>query len=174
MTGSGASDQIYYILSDALGSSRVITDSSGTVCFDADYFPFGAEIAEYTSTCYSNYKFAGKERDPESGLDNSAARYYSSQLARFMIPDPSSILLANFADPQQLNLYSYVRNDPTGLIDPTGLDIQCHSLETATLYQMNPETEEIEAVPFPQQVCQNVPDNPGESQPNNPTKDSRH
>ena len=81
-------EAIYYYFTDHLGSSRVMTTSAGTVCFDADYYPYGAEIAEYASSCASSYKFTGKERDPESGLDYFGARYMSSQFGRFMIPDP--------------------------------------------------------------------------------------
>jgi len=60
----------------------------------------------------------GKERDPESGLDNFGARYNASTMGRFMSPDPLGGLLA---DPQTLNKYAYVRNNPTTLIDPTGM-----------------------------------------------------
>ncbi len=64
------------------------------------------------------YKFTGKERDAESGLDNFGARYNSSQYARFMTPDPMG---GKLADPQTLNKYPYVRNNPLTLTDPTGL-----------------------------------------------------
>jgi RHS repeat-associated protein len=67
-------------------------------------------------------KFTGKERDSESGLDNSVFRYYGSSLGRFMSPDPSGMDLANPLDPQQLNLYAYARNNPLTFTDPFGLD----------------------------------------------------
>ena len=66
------------------------------------------------------YKFTGKERDAESGLDYFGARYYGSMMGRFMSPDP----LLNSGhpdDPQSWNRYSYVRNNPLSRIDPTGL-----------------------------------------------------
>lgn len=60
--------------------------------------------------------FTGKERDTESGLDDFGARYFASNLGRFMTPDwadkPASVPYANFGDPQSLNLYSYVENGP--------------------------------------------------------------
>lgn len=68
------------------------------------------------------YKFTGKERDAESGLDNFGARYMGSSLGRFMSPDPVFISADQVLDPQGLNLYAYVRNNPLSLTDPTGLD----------------------------------------------------
>jgi RHS repeat-associated protein len=66
------------------------------------------------------HKSTGKERDPESGLDYFIARYNSSSLGRFMSPDP---LGGRILDPQTLNKYSYVRNNPLNLIEPTGMYI---------------------------------------------------
>ncbi|HET6933107.1 MAG TPA: RHS repeat-associated core domain-containing protein [Candidatus Acidoferrum sp.] len=71
------------------------------------------------------HKFTGKERDAESGLDNFGARYNASSPGRFMSPDPLYLELHRLVDPQQLNLYSYVRNNPLNLTDATGLDITC-------------------------------------------------
>jgi RHS repeat-associated protein len=76
-------------------------------------------MSDYVSNCPSTYKFAGKERDFESGLDNSVARYYASLNARFISPDPSG---GHRSDPQTLNKYAYARNNPLNLTDPTGLD----------------------------------------------------
>ncbi len=46
------------------------------------------------------YKFTGKERDAESGLDYFGARYYASSMGRFMSPDPSGLLAAKPANPR--------------------------------------------------------------------------
>lgn len=77
------------------------------------------------------YKYTGKERDTESGLDMFGARYYGSSLGRFMTPDwaskPVNVPYAHFGNPQSLNLYSYVQNNPTTLGDPDG-----HCTDTMT------------------------------------------
>ena len=78
-------------------------------------------IQRSVSECY---KFTGKERDSESGLDMFGARYYGSSLGRFMTPDwtakPVTVPYAHFGNPQSLNLYSYVQNNPTTVGDPDG------------------------------------------------------
>jgi RHS repeat-associated protein len=66
----------------------------------------------------------GKERDTESGNDYFDARYYSSAMGRFMSPDWSAkedpVPYASLDDPQSLNLYSYVRNNPLTRVDADG------------------------------------------------------
>jgi RHS repeat-associated protein len=66
----------------------------------------------------------GKERDAESGNDYFMARYYNSATGRFLSPDWSAkvqpVPYAKLDDPQSLNLYSYVRNNPMSRTDPTG------------------------------------------------------
>lgn len=111
----------YFVHSDHLGSTRLLTDLSRHVYDSLDYQPFGEQIAGDTGT---KHKFTGKERDSESGLDNFGARYYGSNLGRFMSPDwaarPTVVPYAIFGDPQSLNLYGYVRNDPVSRADLDG------------------------------------------------------
>jgi RHS repeat-associated protein len=77
---------------------------------------------------HTNYKFTGKERDTESGNDYFEARYYSSAMGRFMSPDwsakASPVPYAVLGNPQSLNLYAYVGNNPLRFTDPTGHDLQ--------------------------------------------------
>ena len=82
------------------------------------------------------YKFTAKERDAETGLDFFGARYFSAAQGRFTSPDwaakPEPVPYANLEDPQTLNLYGYVRNNPLskadadghcGLDDPAGCSV---------------------------------------------------
>ena len=82
--------------------------------------------------------FTGKERDAESGLDDFEARFYSSSIGRFMQvdefsggpvdvfdPSPSAAGPLPYADifnPQSLNKYTYVYNNPLRYVDPNGHD----------------------------------------------------
>jgi RHS repeat-associated protein len=111
-----ASGNVYYYFVDATGSTRVVTDSNGNVCFDADYYPYGQEN-DYNATCTPEYKFAGYEYDSETGNYYAYARYYSPRLGRFMSPDP---LGGDVSNPQSLNRYAYVVNNPTNWTDPSG------------------------------------------------------
>ena len=79
-----------YYGQDMLGSSRVMVQYNGTLCYDADFTPFGAELP-YTSTCPQNYKFEGKERDTETGNDDFGARNYSWRYGRWLSSDWSSV-----------------------------------------------------------------------------------
>jgi RHS repeat-associated protein len=101
----------------------VITDASGNIEQQYSYFPYGGLIAS-TGTDPNHYKFTGKERDTESGLDEFGARYYGSSFGRFLTPDwaakPTAVPYASFGNPQSLNLYSYVNNNPTTTRDPDG------------------------------------------------------
>jgi RHS repeat-associated protein len=119
---------VLYYFADHLGTSRTMAQvasgqTTATLCYDADFYPFGGERT-VVNLCGQNYKFTGKERDQESGLDEFGARYYSGGFGRFMIPDwaakPTDVPYANFGNPQSLNLYSYVQNNPTTLGDPDG------------------------------------------------------
>jgi RHS repeat-associated protein len=76
---------------------------------------------------HSAYQFTGKERDAESGYDYFGARYYSSSVGRFMSPDWSvkiePVPYAKLGNPQSLNLFSYVLNNPIALADPDGHEL---------------------------------------------------
>ena len=117
-----------YLSVDHLGSTRMVTDQSGSVISRHDYVPFGEEIASGVAGRLSVWnisdsigqKFTGKERDGESGLDYFGARYYGSSLGRFTSPDPIGIIKQKLFDPQQWNAYGYARNNPLRFMDPTG------------------------------------------------------
>jgi RHS repeat-associated protein len=104
-----------YFHPDHLGSTSVVTTATGTQEQSLAYYPFGGTRAN-TGTLNVPYKYTDKELD-ETGLYFYGARYYDATLGRFVsadsiIPDPTN--------PQDLNRYSYVRNNPLRYIDETG------------------------------------------------------
>jgi RHS repeat-associated protein len=127
-----------YVVSDTLGSTRLLLTSTGSVGERFDYLPFGEELevgiggrtSDYGSIVYpaapdqQDVKFTSKERDAETGLDFFGARYFSSAQGRFTSPDwsaaPQPVPYADLRDPQTLNLYAYVRNNPLNRNDPDG------------------------------------------------------
>ncbi len=118
-----SSGNISFYFADHLGTARAVTNASGAIQDDSDFYPFGGE-RPILSSSGNTYKFTGKERDSESGLDEFGARYYSSALGRFTIPDwaasATAVPYADFGNPQSLNLYSYVKNNPITFEDPDG------------------------------------------------------
>ena len=121
LVGSAAaqsSDEVRYYHSDAIGTVRVITDDTGTVQARYDYLPFGERWPN--SDPADPRMFAGKERDPDTGLDYFGARYYAGQTGRFTSVDPVYTWQENLVDPQRWNRYAYVRNNPQRYIDPDG------------------------------------------------------
>jgi RHS repeat-associated protein len=116
-----SSGNVYYYFEDHLGTATTLSNASGVLCYDADFLPFGYENA-YVTSCSQNYKFTGLERDGETGLDHTLNRKYDSSLGRWLTPDPKR---GNISDPQSLNRYAYVTNNPTALTDPLGASMTC-------------------------------------------------
>jgi RHS repeat-associated protein len=106
---------ISYLHSDHLGSTSKTTGASAST---QTYYPFGA-IRTSSGTVPTDYGFTGQKRDASANLMYYGARYYDPALARFIQPDT---IVPNPIDPQSLNRYSYVRNNPVNRIDPTGHD----------------------------------------------------
>ena len=122
------SSQLQYVHQDLLGSVRMVTGPTGAVVSRHDYEPFGREIPAavggrttipgYTGADNLKQRFTGKERDTETGLDYFLARYLSTPQGRFTSADP---VAGSAANPQSLNGYTYVWNNPTKLTDPSGM-----------------------------------------------------
>jgi RHS repeat-associated protein len=101
-------DAVSYYFSDRLKTASVITNSSGIITADEDYYPWGGEVP-FLSNDSNHYKFTGKERDAETGLDYFGARYYGNWLDRFATPD-DFLKDSHVGDPQSWNKYAYARN----------------------------------------------------------------
>ena len=99
-----------------LGSASVVTDSTGNIVGEQRYYPFG-ETRLATGTLYTDKLFTGQRNITGLGIYHYQSRFYSPKLGRFLSADS---LVPNPANPQDLNRFSYVRNNPIRYIDPTG------------------------------------------------------
>jgi RHS repeat-associated protein len=126
---------LHFYLNDPLGTRRAQTDYAGVLEQSCQSLPFGDAL-----TCSggnlqapTEHHFTGKERDTESGNDYFGARYYASSMGRFMSPDWSAkvepVPYSKLDDPQTLNLYAYVTNNPLTRRD---LDGHCGGYNPAT------------------------------------------
>jgi len=98
---------------DHLGSTTLITNFSGNLVEETTYYPFGSVFEGGNS----RYTYTGKEID-STGLSYYGARYYSADiLRRFTQADT---LILDIYNPQALNRYSYVLNNPYKYTDPSG------------------------------------------------------
>jgi RHS repeat-associated protein len=119
-----------FAVTDWLGTKRVEIGANN--CATAyTGLPFGNGLTPVSVPGYTQcpddateHHFTAKERDAESGNDYFDARYYSSNMGRFMSPDWSAkeepVPYAKLDNPQTLNLYNYMRNNPLGGVDPDG------------------------------------------------------
>jgi RHS repeat-associated protein len=116
---------VHYYFMDHLGSTSIVATAAGAVEEESDYYPFGTEVV-VTGAGANEFKFTGKEHDSETGLNYFSARYYSNGLGRWTSPDwsedPTALVYADLQDPQSINLYGYVRNNPLRFVDSDGHD----------------------------------------------------
>ncbi|QQS58746.1 RHS repeat-associated core domain-containing protein [Candidatus Peregrinibacteria bacterium] len=116
--GEEPEKKLIYHHTDHLSGASVDTDNNGNILQLTDYYPYGNERIEETTTDFHNdYTYTGKERDEDTDLLYYEARYYNSNIARFISIDPWA---GDLTDPQSLNKYAYVRNNPLKYVDPTG------------------------------------------------------
>jgi RHS repeat-associated protein len=122
---------LHFHITDPLGTRRVQTDPNGIPETNCESLPYGDQLnclpatdAATTADDATPLHFTGKERDTESGLDYFGASYYASSMGRFMSPDwsksPQAVPYADLENPQSLNLYAYVNNNPLSRVDADG------------------------------------------------------
>jgi len=120
---------LHYYLADPLGTKRVQANITGQTEETCQSLPFGdnlscSQTALATADDATEHHFTQKEHDVESGNDYFGARYYSSTVGRFLSPDWSAkvapVPYAKMDNPQTLNLYAYVGNNPMIRVDADG------------------------------------------------------
>lgn len=127
MTDEGG---VKYLLSDWQGSTRALISNAGYVLGRNDYTTFGEEIVSgvglrtttqgFGSNLNPRQKYGLTERDEATGLDHTWWRKHENRGGRWTGPDPYNASMS-VVDPQRFNRYSYVANQPTNYIDPSGL-----------------------------------------------------
>lgn len=105
---------------DHLGSPRLVTGPNGQVESRQKYMPYG-EMVDPPETYTPRKGYTNHEATDPSGLIYMQARFYLPMYGRFISPDPARD--QHFEDTQSWNIYSYVRNSPVLLTDPTGLAV---------------------------------------------------
>jgi RHS repeat-associated protein len=108
----------YYYHQDHLGSSNILTDRSGNLVQHYGYFAFGKERYKANTSAFKmSNRFTDQVFDEDTGLHYYGARYYDSELGRFMQPDTH---VQSVTNPQTLNRYTYANNNPLKYTDPSG------------------------------------------------------
>ncbi|MFZ6736074.1 RHS repeat-associated core domain-containing protein, partial [Undibacterium sp. Ji42W] len=111
------SGQLSYYHADALGSAKVLTDSSGNVTDAYQYDAFG-EVTNRSGATANNYRYTGEYFDDSISLQYNRARWYSANVGRFVSVDSFS---GNLTEPSSLNKYLYASSNPINYRDPSGL-----------------------------------------------------
>jgi RHS repeat-associated protein len=118
--GGGGTAKRRFYFGDHLGSSALVTDKTGGVIERTTFEPFGLVADHYPipATESNERLFTGRRYEEASDLHDFRARWYDAHTGRFLSVDP---IIQQPADPQTLNAYGYVRNNPVNNVDPTGL-----------------------------------------------------
>ncbi|MGB8507876.1 MAG: discoidin domain-containing protein [Pyrinomonadaceae bacterium] len=159
---AGSESDVEWLVSDQLGTPRMVIDKTGSLSGVKrhDYLPFGEEIGAgvggrttqqgYSQQDGNRKKWAKLERDDETGLDYSKARYYSSGQGRFISPDPygpwamsEDKKIGFLSEPQHWNRYTYVTNNPQKFTDPDGLERYAANVSEERRKQIRTALEEI-------------------------------
>jgi RHS repeat-associated protein len=113
---NGAADQVYYLLTDHLGSTTVSYRADGGETNFQSYKPWG-ELRPGPGTSLPTDRTYTGQRWEEVGLYYFNARWYDGSLGRFAQADS---LIPNPVNPADFDRYSYSLNNPLRFIDPSG------------------------------------------------------
>jgi RHS repeat-associated protein len=124
---AGAAGPVTWYLTDRLGSTRDLMNSSGSVIDHLAYDGYGVILTETQPTNGDRYKWTGRELDALTTLQYNRGRNYDPTIGRWISQDPIGF------DAGDANLYRYVHNTPTNAIDPSGLKVKTYVHYTTRL-----------------------------------------
>jgi RHS repeat-associated protein len=105
-----------YQFSNHLGSACLELDDQGKIISYEEFYPYGSTSYQAVRTLMETpkrYRYTGKERDEETGLNYHRARYCAPWLGRWISADPAGLV-------DGANLFAYARHNPIRLIDREG------------------------------------------------------
>ena len=114
VSANAAGETITFYHHDHLGTPIMATNEAGEVLWIREYSAYGDPKTQGAAETVS---YAGHEYYPESNLTNMGARWYNSELGRFMSPDPVGF---NAGNTLSFNRYLYGNNNPYTFYDPDG------------------------------------------------------
>ncbi len=103
-------------LTDALGSTRALADSTGSITDNYTYSPYGA-LLEHLGSSSNEFLFSGEQYGFEDELYYLRARYYSPNSTRFLSRDSYD---GRISEPISQNHYAYGNSSPSMYVDPSG------------------------------------------------------
>ena len=119
--------QTLYYHTDALGSTRSLSDVNQTLSQEYNYSPYGELLN--TDTPKTDYLYSGEQLDQETDNYYLRARYYNPAQARFTSVDPFE---GRVYEPNTLNDYIYAGSNPVMFVDPSGEQYTVASLGLAS------------------------------------------
>ena len=133
---------IRYQVGNHIGSVTIELSEDGDLISYEEYTPYGNtsyQAARNQTHSPQRYKYTGKERDEENGLDYYGARYYSSDLGRWINCDPSGL-------EDGLNVYLYVHGNPVNWVDPDGRETRKQMFDRYNSYSDTKKVQEFHKV----------------------------
>ena len=115
---SGEVDRQYQFRDRQGHPALTMAQSDGYEYRYREYSPYGSQMKSTVGNA-PGLEYTGHERDEVSGLDYMKMRYYNSEFAHFLKPDPA--FDHSVVNPYSFNLYGYAQANPVNRWDPTGL-----------------------------------------------------
>ncbi|GGD82552.1 hypothetical protein GCM10010911_45880 [Paenibacillus nasutitermitis] len=104
----------YYVVTDAVGTPKLVLDDNGAVVKELHYDSFGSLQSDSNPEFELLLGYAGGLEDRDTGLTRFGFRDYDPASGRWTARDPVLI------ESGQTNLYTYVNNNPIMFRDPCG------------------------------------------------------